>query len=343
MDFNAFPGDGRWFKGNLHAHTTISDGKYTPDELIEVYRSNGYNFLALTDHTVYRYHEGLTTPDFLILPGAEPKTICPTQEPSQQFYRHYHFLALRDEDTVFDQVENPIADGEIIEPQQTDDEYFHVDAQERIDELIARGNLITISHPVWSHLQMEDVEALQNFFAIEIYNGHAAVVESYDTGEGVLFWDRLLRAGRHVWGIAVDDAHERQANAKPYSKGSPDCSLWDCCHGWIQVWAAKLTINEIIRALKAGKFYSSTGPEIYGLKVKDNVLHIDCSPARSVEFVTYDRRGGTTQSGRGPLLTEADHILNGDETYVRVVVVDEKGYKAWSNPIFVSELMETKG
>ena len=39
-----------WYKGNLHTHTTNSDGAYTPEETIALYKSKGYDFLALTDH-----------------------------------------------------------------------------------------------------------------------------------------------------------------------------------------------------------------------------------------------------------------------------------------------------
>ncbi len=37
-------------RGNLHAHTTWSDGVRTPAELIEAYEALGYDFLAITDH-----------------------------------------------------------------------------------------------------------------------------------------------------------------------------------------------------------------------------------------------------------------------------------------------------
>lgn len=45
-------------KGALHTHTTKSDGKLSPEEVIEVHASLGYDFLALTDH------------DFLMMPNA---------------------------------------------------------------------------------------------------------------------------------------------------------------------------------------------------------------------------------------------------------------------------------
>jgi PHP domain-containing protein len=37
-------------KGNLHAHTTFSDGRRPVAEVVERYRELGYDFLAITDH-----------------------------------------------------------------------------------------------------------------------------------------------------------------------------------------------------------------------------------------------------------------------------------------------------
>ena len=37
-------------KGNLHSHTTCSDGALSPEELVQVYRDLGYDFIAITDH-----------------------------------------------------------------------------------------------------------------------------------------------------------------------------------------------------------------------------------------------------------------------------------------------------
>ena len=37
-------------KGNLHAHTTFSDGVLAPHRLVEAYEGLGYDFLAITDH-----------------------------------------------------------------------------------------------------------------------------------------------------------------------------------------------------------------------------------------------------------------------------------------------------
>ncbi len=47
------------YKGNLHTHTTCSDGVRSPEEAIAAYREAGYDFLAITDHRLYTPGEEL--------------------------------------------------------------------------------------------------------------------------------------------------------------------------------------------------------------------------------------------------------------------------------------------
>ena len=39
-----------WFKGNLHTHSYWSDGDEFPEVIMDWYKSNGYQFVALSDH-----------------------------------------------------------------------------------------------------------------------------------------------------------------------------------------------------------------------------------------------------------------------------------------------------
>jgi hypothetical protein len=39
-----------YWKGNLHTHTSFSDGSLLPGEIVKVYADLGYDFLAITDH-----------------------------------------------------------------------------------------------------------------------------------------------------------------------------------------------------------------------------------------------------------------------------------------------------
>jgi len=48
-------------RGNLHAHTTYSDGVRTPSALVQEYETRGYDFLAITDH---EDHENWVEPGY---------------------------------------------------------------------------------------------------------------------------------------------------------------------------------------------------------------------------------------------------------------------------------------
>ena len=67
----AFIGSQRLLKGALHCHTTRSDGKGSPEEVIRLHKQNGYDFMALTDHRNYNYKNYAPETDMLILPGME--------------------------------------------------------------------------------------------------------------------------------------------------------------------------------------------------------------------------------------------------------------------------------
>jgi histidinol phosphatase-like PHP family hydrolase len=63
-------------KGALHAHTTLSDGKMTPDQVVECYRRLGFDFVAITDHDYllrpdYRERLPLNHTGILVLAGVE--------------------------------------------------------------------------------------------------------------------------------------------------------------------------------------------------------------------------------------------------------------------------------
>ena len=38
------------YKANLHCHTTMSDGRLTPEEIKAHYQAHGYSIVAFTDH-----------------------------------------------------------------------------------------------------------------------------------------------------------------------------------------------------------------------------------------------------------------------------------------------------
>ena len=66
-------GDGyMWLKGNLHSHSTNSDGRVSPQERVDGYVNQGYDYLCVSDHNNITFVETLTCPeDFTLIQGAE--------------------------------------------------------------------------------------------------------------------------------------------------------------------------------------------------------------------------------------------------------------------------------
>ena len=57
---DAFTAPGRFWRGNLHTHSTRSDGVLEPEEVCRRYRAEGYDFLALTDHFIGHFGYPIT-------------------------------------------------------------------------------------------------------------------------------------------------------------------------------------------------------------------------------------------------------------------------------------------
>ena len=67
----------QWYRGNLHTHSTRSDGRKTPSQVCAYYRRRGYSFISLTDHFLEVYDWPVTdtqsfrTDEFTTVLGAE--------------------------------------------------------------------------------------------------------------------------------------------------------------------------------------------------------------------------------------------------------------------------------
>lgn len=306
ISINPFKGEGKFYKGCLHCHTNNSDGMLPPEEVAEIYKKQGYGFLAITDHNYYTDLPELSDENFILIPGIE---YCTARG---DIPKAYHFLGLR-ADTNVDP--RNMKNGDMIERPDLDN---CETAQKMIDFLKSRNNDVILCHTVWSRNEIEEIEKLDGFFAMEIYT-HLAEYNRH-LGLSVLHWDTALRHGRKIWGIATDDAHHK---------------VNDHFGGWVVAKVEKLTGENIINALKAGRFYSSTGPEIYRYEIIDGEVFVECSPVESISFMIDNPRGVCFRAAQGEYLTAARYKLDGRESFVRVECIDMYGKTAWTNPIFV--------
>lgn len=302
-----FGGPGQWFKGNLHCHSTISDGEMPPDQVAVLYRQGGYDFLALTEHDMQTDWRAFETGSFMILPGVEIGVV------DEQQHVCYHVVGIYDRSCK--DVAYHLHDPGLSARGGSD---F---AQVAIDGMRARGMQPILCHPVWSRTELQHFEQLERYLAIEIYN-HGCHVEC-NTGHATIYWDSLLRRGRRVWGVAVDDSHQR---------------IKDFHGGWVMVKAESLDVSAIMMSLIHGRFYSSCGPLIHDYGIQDRTVYVECSPVREIHFVTYEERGRSFVCDQGSFITRASHSLTGKEKYVRVECTDANGKTAWTNPIFLSEV-----
>jgi hypothetical protein len=164
---------------------------------------------------------------------------------------------------------------------------------------------------------------LHGCLGLEVYNGGCEADNA--KGFSTVHWDDLLAAGCRLWGLAVDDAHWRD--------GGHDAGL-----GWVWVKAAALTQAAILDALRNGRFYASTGPEIQDVWLEGSRVHVRCSAVAVIDFVG---NGGHLSrritAPPGKTLTTASHQLRRGQQYVRVACGDARGNWAWSNPLFMDE------
>lgn len=296
MQNNPFSLPGKFYRGNIHGHSTHSDGWLSVSEVVEQYRRHGYDFIAISDHFLEQYNYPVTDSrdyrdeNFTTLIAAE------LHLSDMENGELWHLLALG---LPFDF--HPPLEGEDI-----------VGIAQRASDA---GAFIGMVHPSWNGMTLKDAEKLAFAHAVEIYN-HGSEME-VARGDGWAFCDQLLNQGRRVSAFAVDDSHTFDN---------------DFLGGWVHVKSESLQPDALVDALKNGWYYSSQGPLIQDISISGNQLMVHCSPARNIILSGH---GSTSESSSGMGVTQANFNLDRYfDRYVRITVVDHHGRHAWSNPIW---------
>lgn len=296
-----FSRPGRFWRGNLHTHSTLSDGRRSPEEVCRFYAAAGYDFLSLTEHFLEHYRwpmadtRSFRTDRFTTIIGAE---LHPAQD-RMELGAPWHILAVG---LPLDFAPSP--------PEET--------GPELAQRALAAGAYVAAAHPQWHSTTDRDVEALGPVHAIEVYN--ASCADDNDTADSAYMLDLLLARGRRLSACATDDAH--------FVLNSRDRES-----GWVMVKSETLDPDGLVEALKAGDYYSSTGPVIHDLVIAPGKsLWLRCSPADRIFLLG----GPATYVALGEQgVTEAEFDLSQWQSpYARVLVRDGEGRKAWTNPVW---------
>ena len=306
MPTTFFTAPGKIYRGNLHTHSTRSDGALEPEEVCRRYNAEGYDFVVLTDHFVGLFDYPITNTEncrndnFTTILGAELHTGVMDNG------NLWHLLAVG-------------LPSDFVPPDAPN--FQPVEGSESAASIAQRardaGAFVAIAHPHWSGLTEANARSVTAAHAVEIYN-HGCAVDN-DRGEGFLTLEHLLNEGRHLNLVATDDAHFNTP---------------DFFGGWVMVKAENNSPEALLDALKEGRFYSSTGPEIHDIRISNDNIEIECSP---VVNILVQGQGSPMTKWRGETMTKGKLSLErlAGSPWIRVTIIDRAGKRAWSNPIWI--------
>lgn len=346
----------QWQKGNLHTHSFWSDGNDFPEMIIQWYKNQGYQFIALSDHNTIakqeRWYE-LSKKDI------ENKVLekyenaygdwVETQTDSTGFrvrlktfdeYRSKleepgRFLIVKSEEvtssyekkpihinvTNIQEKIEPVKGSSVVEIMQKTLDLVHAQREKLGIPMFAH-----INHPNFGYgISTEDLKKLNGERFFELYNGHPAVNnagnDEYDSTE--IMWDLVnihyLDQGKPLlYGIATDDSHH-------YHNFTADLS--NTGRGWVMVNSKKLETSSLIEAMEKGDFYASTGITIKKYVVTKNQIRVEVEPEQGVHyeilFLGYKDGGEAVEILERIEDTKGSYTFQDNDLFVRVKITSD--------------------
>lgn len=358
LDCTAPDESATWYKGNLHTHTYWSDGDDYPEMVLDWFKSQNYDFVALSDHNI-------------LAEGEKWKKI-PQREKHQKSFRDYltkygpdwvqyrqdstglqvrlktlaelrplfeepgKFLIINSEEitTSFDKIPvhlNAINLQNLIIPKGGNSVAEVL--QNNVAAVLAQRDslgipmLAFINHPNYEYaLTVDDFINLTGERFFELYNGHSSV-NNYGDSLHIsteAMWDAInlayTAAGKPLlYGLATDDSHHYHEFG--YGNVNPG-------RGWVMVQANELTPASLIAALEAGQFYASNGVTLSTVKFRNNILEIQVAAEPEVTYeiqlIGANVGDSTTRIIDTVPGTSAQFNITGDLFFARVKVISSK-------------------
>ena len=324
------------YKGQMHCHTTNSDGALAPAAVVAKYVGYGYDFMTITDHNYITPNPS---------PNADIVWMGNSYEDTWNAAGHQHM--------------NVWNCAEIIN--KVNQYTTSNTPQMLVNHYVKNGDsVLSYNHPEYPPVYASDgtLENLPNGISfVEIYNStiqtFLGTVQSLPTtancGDMVIYngtryintsitknspnWqattaeanpdgnlDRgfriMLDSGKKVFCDAVDDFH-RGDNMEN--------------RGWQMVFANSRTKQSIWNGLLMGSSYASTGVYLNDVSFVDGVFRLDIADGTSAVTTFYGYNNEVLGTSNG---STAIYEVTGDEKYVRAMVVID-GKKAWTQPIWI--------
>jgi hypothetical protein len=221
---------GAWYKGDLHSHSTYSDGDSDIAGLLASASSKGFDFFTVTDHDNdlngqprHWFDPAYVSRTMVLLYGMEWST-----GPG-----HASVWAAA-----------PISYEPIWQANRAEDPAAAASAA------AAQGALFSINHPgalccPWEYPVVQGIDV------IEVWNAMYEL-PSFNRWVGHHFWHALLSSGRKISGVGGSDTHHLfKWQSRFFGLGNP--TTW--------VFATSKSGNAILAALKAGRSSISYAPD----------------------------------------------------------------------------------
>jgi len=286
-----------WHKANLHTHTTESDGKRTPEEAIGLYKAAGYDILALTDHRKSGF--GYEHDDFIVLRSIECNVSPYLSEGNEETF---HILGLN------------VPEGFI----QTE-EVGGTDPNTVAKRIKDCGGFTVLAHPAWSLNTADHILNLKGIDAVEIFNTVSGFPYNPDRQDSSAILDTVFNYGTFWPLFASDDTHKYGA---------------ELCYAATMIQTDDFTAKGVLDAVKNGKSYATTGPRFIQVEIENGKIHVECSPCRGAVMITnHPWIKDACQPAFGDLQTQFDFEFCENTRFVRIMLIDDNGRKAWTNPV----------
>ncbi len=316
---NPFDVDGVWLKSAFHTHTARSDGELDPAAHVRHHEWMGFDVVAITDHWTLTHEP--STDHILVITGAELAA-----DPYGDALADSEILAIG----ISDIPEDPGGDRAKWGPIDAYTYKTFPDLSAAARCIADQGGVSFIAHPYWSGMPLDTLMAVEGAHGIELFNSSAQRENA--RGDSSYVWDLCLDRGKRFWAFGTDDCHY------------PGFDIGDA---WTMVRAAERSEAAVLEALRQGHTYASAGPQIRDISVDGTELEVRCSPARAVVMASRYETGWSVMAGGRNRMEEARVLERDDRGLIvrarfspsmelphrRVVIEDEAGRKAWSNPI----------
>ena len=336
------------FKGQMHCHTTNSDGADSPTTVVQKYLAAGYDFIAITDHNYI-------TPD----PQVQGIVYLANSYEDTHNSAGYQHMCVWNAQEVLN----------YVSMYQTTNTPATI-----VAHFVKNGNsVVSYNHPEYPAVYASDAELEslpKGISIVEIFNGTiqtllgtvAAVADlpteayygdMYDcTGNGKRYINTSTTYASPTWTettaqakpdgnldrgfrIMLDKGHKVFCNAvDDYHRGD---NMFN--RGWMMVYANSKTKESIWNALLNGCSYASAGVVLTDVNVKDGLISLQIENGESAVTTFYGENNTVLATVTG---SSASYQIQGTEKYVRAMVQIGR-FKAWTQPVWVIDVVNQYG